>query len=314
MYNFVYCFDKNYLKQAFVSLGSILQNVNEPIVVHLISNIAKENLIIPDKILNHRFLKKVESYKISMPQLNIYNLKNVHVTEATFYRLFIENYLKSVDEYFIYLDCDIICLKDPIQSITAVIAEMKNQKKSVAFNTEILKSDDDWYFHNLNLSGDKYFNAGVMIFNVDTWNNSLILNKSLKLISILKEKAKFWDQDILNVIFDGEFYELPNQLNSRVRDDEVENVVFHHFSGKYKPWTIHGFNQKYSKEFHDVYKYFYNQSYLIEVNNISNAFNQYLFNIKSSKKKYFTKDLKLNLYFLKAILKKTIKKLVFKNE
>lgn len=314
MYNFVYCFDKNYLKQAFVSLGSILQNVNEPIVVHLISNIANEDLIIPDKILNHRFLKKVESYKISMPQLNIYNLKNVHVTEATFYRLFIENYLQSVNEYFIYLDCDIICLQNPIQSITEVVEEMKNQEKSVAFNTEILKSDDDWYFHNLNLSGDKYFNAGVMIFNVDTWNNSFILNKSLKLISILKEKAKFWDQDILNVIFDGEFYELPNQLNSRVRDDEVENVVFHHFSGKYKPWTIHGFNQKYSKEFHDIYKYFYNQSYLIEVYNISNAFNQYLLNIKSSKIKYFTKDLKLNLYFLKAILKKTIEKFVFKNE
>ena len=48
-----------------------------------------------------------------MPQLDLYNMEGAHVTEATFYRIFLERHL-SFDDYVTYLDCDVICIKNPL--------------------------------------------------------------------------------------------------------------------------------------------------------------------------------------------------------
>ena len=40
-----------------------------------------------------------------MDEIKLYNLKEAHVTEATFYRLFLEDFLENDNEYFTYLDC-----------------------------------------------------------------------------------------------------------------------------------------------------------------------------------------------------------------
>jgi lipopolysaccharide biosynthesis glycosyltransferase len=141
MLHFLYCFDSNYTKQAFTSIFSILENVDKPVSIHIITDIKEDNIKVPRKVKNHVFIRELVFYKISNLELDLYNLEDAHVTKATFYRLYLEDFL-HVDEYVTYLDCDVICLKNPLNVLDEVSNELENNNKIVSFNTEILRGRD----------------------------------------------------------------------------------------------------------------------------------------------------------------------------
>ena len=53
MYQFLYCFDQNYVKQAFTSIISILENVDQNIKFDIITNLSENEIRVPKKIKNH---------------------------------------------------------------------------------------------------------------------------------------------------------------------------------------------------------------------------------------------------------------------
>ena len=304
MYQFLYCFDQNYIKQAFTSIISILENVDQNIKFDIITNLSEDKIQVPKKIINHSYLESISFHKINMSNIELYNLSEAHVTEATFYRLFLQDYIKD-ESLITYLDCDVICLSNPLPAIDNVYKMMQKEKKFISFNTEINRSDGYNYFDNLSLKGDRYFNAGVMVFDLKEWTNLNVKDKALNLIPKIKEKAIFWDQDILNIIFDNNYFELPGELNSRSREEETSNIIFHHFSGKHKPWTIKGFDQKYSSDFHKFYKYIYRNRYLITTSNFKNGKKQ----LRHFLSKEFQFDLD-NIIFVYYAIKSLIKKVL----
>ena len=48
--------------------------------------------------------------------------------QATYYRLFIEDYLPSEIDNFLYLDADIICCNDPIPIMDEIIFKLRQIK------------------------------------------------------------------------------------------------------------------------------------------------------------------------------------------
>ena len=100
-------------------------------------------------------------------------------------------------------------------------------------------------------------------------------------------------------------FELPKELNSRSREEEIPNIIFHHFSGKHKPWTIKGFDQKHSSDFHQFYKYIYRRRYLITTSNFKNGKKH----LKSYLSKKFKFDLK-NIIFVYHSIVSLIKKVL----
>lgn len=304
MYQFLYCFDQNYVKQAFTSIISILENVDQNINFDIITNLSQDKIHIPTKINNHKYLDSITFHKINMSNVELYNLSEAHVTEATFYRLFLQDYIKD-SSLITYLDCDIICLSNPLPALDSVYEMIKKENKIISFSTEIKRSDGYRYFDDLSLKGDKYFNAGVMVFNLKEWTKVNVKEKALNLIPEIKEKAIFWDQDILNIIFDNKYSELPKELNSRSREEEIPNVIFHHFSGKHKPWTIKGFDQKYSHDFHKFYKHIYNKKYFLSTSNFKNGKKQ-LSNYLSNEFKFNLDNIIFVYYAIKALIKKVL--------
>ena len=304
MYQFLYCFDQNYVKQAFTSIVSILENVNQKIKFDIITNLPQDKIRIPKKIKNHYFLDNISFHKINISDIELYNLSEAHVTEATFYRLFLQDYIKS-ENFITYLDCDVICLTNPLPALDKVYKEMLINKNHVSFNTETYRSQGHKFFDDLSLEGNKYFNAGVMIFNPKEWNNLNVKEKALNLIPKIKEKAILWDQDILNIIFDNNYFELPDELNSRSRENEITNITFHHFSGKYKPWTIHGFHQKYSSDFHYFYNQIYTNRYFITTSNIKNDL-KHLGSYLHKRFKFNLKNIIFVYYATKSIIRRIL--------
>ena len=59
-----------------------------------------KNENIPSKIIQHEKLSKIETFVFSDNNYSFPNLKNTHVSEATYYRLFLEKYLdKNIQEF-----------------------------------------------------------------------------------------------------------------------------------------------------------------------------------------------------------------------
>ena len=90
--NFLYCLDKNYNIQTNVSIYSLLQNINQKInlfVIHQQLNTFK----IPSKITEHLNLKSLSLFEFKKGDYKFPKVEGAHVSEATYYRFFIEEHL-----------------------------------------------------------------------------------------------------------------------------------------------------------------------------------------------------------------------------
>ena len=285
MLNFVYCLDENYNTQCICSIYSLLENVDEKIKITLIHQDEDKMCEIPSNILNHQYLEAIViKDKISL--LKEYPMiGGAHVSEATYYRLNIDSYFNDKEDFIVYLDCDIICIENPLPSIKETINKIKKSNKVIAATTE-----GDLVCHgksNLKMKSGKYFNAGVLIINIDMWRQKEITQKLLLKLEQIKKEIIFWDQDVLNSYFDGSFVELDENLNHQVKmedksKEKIKNsdgVLFLHYSGKFKPWTVRGAYNSNSQYFQSIFRSLYNEKYFIDYNYKVNALKDLFYGI-----------------------------------
>ena len=155
---------------------------------------------------------------------------------------------KEIDKV-LYIDGDIICLdslkelwETPLENFSAAaVPDMRCNDIRVLNRLSFNRADD-------------YFNAGVMLINLDWWRKNDIQNKSIKFISENRDICKFHDQDALNVVLHGtiqtlsirfnlqeHFFEpFENQFIDKVYLKDMEeakvNATLIHYTGYKKPW------------------------------------------------------------------------------
>ena len=266
--NLLYCFDSGYNVQTFISINSFIKNLKEYkfniFIIH--QNPASFNEY-SNVIRGKDQVNSLKIYEFHRNISNYPNLKGKHVSEATYYRLFISDYLPSNIDKLIYVDSDVLCIDDCSTTISNIFNEIIDNNHTIAASTDIIKKNKDHdLFLNLNLNQDKYFNAGVMFIDYKKWLNETSVNEFINNVELMAEKIIFWDQDILNLKFDGKYYELPPSLNFRKSSiTKLETIISHnffiHFVGNHKPWTIEGGVEHYSQIYFDYYKEFTGKKY-----------------------------------------------------
>ncbi len=90
-------------------------------------------------------------------------------------------------------------------------------------------------------AGARYFNSGVLLFDWPQTQARKLLQQCVQRILALDASAKklgFPDQDVMNLVFAGEWLRLPRVYNliSIVSDYFPERPVFRHFTMDNKPW------------------------------------------------------------------------------
>ena len=163
---------KNYNIQAFTSISSLLNNINEKINIHVIHPNENIESLFPDLILKNNNINEINFYKFDNTNLQFPNVENSHVSEATYYRFYIEKYIPQRYKFLVYLDADILTINNPLNEIKKTILLMKENDVRISVKTEFYINSHtiDEVFSRLPLSS-KYFNAGVMIINYDKWIN-----------------------------------------------------------------------------------------------------------------------------------------------
>jgi lipopolysaccharide biosynthesis glycosyltransferase len=262
---FVYCFDKNYYKQGFSSIISLLDTSLEKINIIIIYNLNPENIEIPLVVKRHKNLSKIKVFEFKDNNFNFPNLDNNHISAATYYRLFIDNYISNNTKTIFYIDADIIFLKNSISLFKKCSEKLNNSNFVIAARTEKYFSDDqNEVFSRLNIN-QKYFNAGVLIINLKLWREQNIQEKLIQEMKKIENLIIHWDQDVMNSFFNGDYQELNNNLNFDSSDfNELNNnVKLLHYIGSNKPWYMSGVFNYGSEYYHENFNKFNKSRYHI---------------------------------------------------
>lgn len=273
MINFLYCFDENYIKQATTSIYSLLSNTTSKI--NLIIIYKKDNEIenlIPDSIKFHGKLNKI-FFKAFDKKLNFPNLNDVHVSEATYYRLFIDDFIDLDIHKLVYLDSDIICINNFEEVLNKEFKRLFQSKFTLSAKTEFDRDSLEG-LKRFGVEGKDYFNAGVLLIDYKKWKTKKTGEELINLLKSTNEELLFWDQDLLNIYFDGQFSELNKNLNYKVplSEDKFKNKnidlisndgIFLHYSGKFKPWSLKGALNENAKFYHIYFRKIFNEDFHI---------------------------------------------------
>ena len=311
MLNFIYCFDENYNSQALTSINSLLLKISEKINLYIIHENPES---FDTSLIESNKISSINVFKITIDDIEFPNLSGTHVSQATYYRFYLSKFLPHDLDYIIYIDADILCLNDPYEGLLEEINKLSNSSKKLAARTEVTRQNDDLTvnpFINLDLKNSKYFNAGLMVIDFKYWIENNIEDKLFSIMNEHYEDIVFWDQDVLNKLFDGDYLELDDFYNYEfgVFDQDMyderyvlKNVKFLHYTGKGKPWDTNFVFFQSSDIFQKYYRLLNIEKYLLShSNSIKGSFKNYL------RKLYSFRFLKLEYPF--SYLKISIREL-----
>lgn len=259
--NLVYCFDSNYNIQAICSILSILNKIDDKVQIYIIHDDPKSFHKEFEIYKNHENLISYEVFEFKSDS-NFPGIKNSHVSNATYFRLYISTYLPKEVKSAVYLDPDVICIRDFFDPLTNLINKLEKSDFIIsALSTPVNKQMQDTLMKPLMID-EKYFNAGVMLIDLAKWNKFDLEKQLMDRLNLIKENITYWDQDVLNSFFNGNYLELPKSMNymlastntTRKYFNEIKrDVFFVHYAGDLKPWTVKGGLFKTSKFYHDSF-------------------------------------------------------------
>ena len=254
-----------YLEVCLLSLITHLKKINRYDFIVLHKKLHKSKI--------RSFVKKFKNIKIKFIDIDDY-LNNIcpkdlyieiHVTESTYYRFLIPTICKSYTKA-LYLDCDLIfldnidCLFDEINMTGFEIAACIDNREKIAFDQRHIVSNrywDDYILNTLELDfPDRYFQAGVILFNIPECIANNLERKLFEKTALIK-KPILSDQDILNatikhnyVVISSRFniewqilFEFKNwrQYTSQEFIEALSNPAIIHYASSKKPWFFKGF-------------------------------------------------------------------------
>jgi lipopolysaccharide biosynthesis glycosyltransferase len=246
--NIVCTIDNNYVVHCTVMLQSLFynNNTNSQFKIFIIHNgLTKKNQKILSLFIKSR---KHTCQFILIDERQIENASITdHISIATYFRILIPEVVPSQFKKVIFLDSDMIITED--------ISELWKENiddYALAATLEYISCD---YKLNLGMRAESnYFNAGVLLMNLEKWRNE---NKTKQILKYIKDHHAMlltWDQDALNVIFENGWKKIALKWNVGhnffrseslhkyfdLSESEYNNLKKHpgiiHFSGSSKPW------------------------------------------------------------------------------
>lgn len=255
--NIVFACDNNYAQHLCVSMASILLNGKNDFYYKffiLDGGISEKN---KNKIKSLNYIKNfsIKFYEMKDDNFSDFKLNRHHISIATYYRLMLFDLLDKDIKKIIYLDCDTIIKKDLSQLWEIDLEEYF----ALVIEDECGITQSERLGLPINY---KYFNAGVLVFNVEKMKEFDFYNKCLTCYKNNKNIITLQDQDILNILLNNKCKFIPLNWNANSRiylDDnlklnisfckkfytkkEEDNAKYNpyilHYTGEAKPWDIY---------------------------------------------------------------------------
>lgn len=280
--NIVVATDNNFVQHCIATLNSLLQNNQKGIKIYVLSEgLTEENLDILTNLVssNGSYLSFIQINREKFNALPMPNLDFLsHISIATYFRLLIPDLLPQSVSKVIYLDCDIIIRKsiDDLWKTDIdnhAIGAVYQVSHDTISNAERLGYSESY----------GYFNAGVLLINVEFWRDHSISSKLIEFLNNKKEDILYHDQDALNgvlfdkckklpckwnmlsIFFKKDTLKITDTIDGKIINDYIDdkdimiieylNPTIIHFVSQPKPWKIkssHPFTNEYYKYLHNT--------------------------------------------------------------
>ena len=163
-----------------------------------------------------------------------------YYSKSTYYRLFIPNMYPQYDKA-LYLDCDIAINESISKLFNIDIGD--NYVGAIPDQSVLYMSDEfkDYVENRIGVKSFKnYFNAGILVMNLQKLRESNFEDTFIQLLSSVKFDVA-QDQDYLNVICNGHIKYIDETWNSMpipvdIKRPKVPALV--HYNLAFKPWHL----------------------------------------------------------------------------
>ncbi|MFM7546529.1 MAG: glycosyltransferase family 8 protein [Synechococcales cyanobacterium] len=250
--------DDNYVMPMTVTVHSAFKNLK--------SSTSKICLYVVDGGIKQSSKEKAEATLKSdrleiiwlRPNLERLGIIPRDIILAYYYRLLMAEILPKEVSRAIYLDADMIVLGD-LQDLWDM--DMEDSFVMAAINGNHLSTAPGLSnYRELNLDPKaEYFNAGLLVANLDKWRETNIAAVFFDFLEKNKDTIKTHDQDILNAVLAGRWKKISSQWNqlpffvygpyahdpkhNPFKDSETlhqvaTNPYVIHYGGMVKPWQL----------------------------------------------------------------------------
>lgn len=261
--------DNNYVMPTGVMMCSLCENNRgEQVRFHVLSSdITDANKSALRRIADG-YGKDIEFHKINDADLADFPIgrdgQSAHISSlATYYRLFLGDILPDSITKVIYLDGDLIVRKSLKE-----LWDTDMDGYAIAGAPDTGNNGVEHYNRLLYPQSLGYFNAGVLVINLEYWRSHGSKNEFFKIAREHPERLRCHDQDILNYVFrtckkrlDAKFnfqndylfehryanltYDILSEIDASIADP----VIIHYITGP-KPWQrdcIHPYRNEFLK-------------------------------------------------------------------
>lgn len=222
--------DNNLVIMLAALLRSIEDNHhgNERIQIYIVNDrISRRNIRRIDSVIGNDKISIIwKNITDVIPKDCQVPLDNSTFPLNTYVRLFLFHFLPLDVEKAIYMDVDMIVLND-ISNLWQI--DLQSYPLAAVTDKIEVVSDPDHGIRNyesLGLNSNaKYFNSGLMIFNLEHWRDGRYAREVIEIIDENKRFAKYPDQYGLNVAFANNWLELSTKWN-HFANRKIDNLPY----------------------------------------------------------------------------------------
>lgn len=237
--------DHAYVRFCSVTLVSILRsNPQTKIVAHILSRglTASDKQVLQQ--LAAQYNGEAHFYEPDESLLEGFRIhaSSSHISLVTYYRCMLADYLPASLHRVIYLDSDLL-----VTGSLAPFWQMPMQGAPVAAVVDAAADDHTRYKVLCYPEADSYFNAGVLLIDLDWWRANNVGQRCIDYYRAHPERIRFNDQDLLNSLFHGQVCWAPLRYNAQEgfyrqryahysqHKAELHHPVVVHYTNR-KPW------------------------------------------------------------------------------
>lgn len=188
-----------------------------------------------------KFAETVEKYQqncviyvLNIKEFSGFHIKHKRFKYVSYFRLYMSKILRKVTDKFIYLDADLICLRS-----LKPFLDVDFEGKTIAADQDLPNAVKERSAY-LGLEHGNYLDSGVMIIDCRAWETRHCTERCFAYQGVPAEKFTCHDQDVLNLVFDGDTKYLDDRFNflGAYGRKAPEDCMIYHFFGREKPWNI----------------------------------------------------------------------------
>lgn len=247
--------DSNFTIHCGVLLISLFENnFNQDFHIHIIAPMLPKEDQEELRKITYQYNNNISFYFPPLELLHSFRIigSTKRITLVTYYRCIIERILPESLNKVLYLDCDIIILDSILDFWNTDI-----DKYAIACVEDAACDNSDFYTYLHYSKEYSYFNAGVLLINLEYWRNHDMSKQCIEYFNKYPERIRINDQDLLNAILYKDKLLIPlkwnmqdgfyrNQMKKKVANlKEWKKIILKpailHYTIK-KPWNYDSFH------------------------------------------------------------------------